>query len=58
MPNVTGPDFITLHVRDLEASQRFYAEVLGLPLPRSIALRAKHYDDRSSSCSAIGQGDS
>jgi len=29
MPNVMGPDFITLQVRDLEVSRRFYAEVIG-----------------------------
>lgn len=27
---VTGPDFIALQVRDLEASARFYADRLGL----------------------------
>ena len=27
--NVMGPDFITLQVRDLEASRHFYAEVIG-----------------------------
>ncbi len=30
MADVTGPDFITLHVRDLDTSRRFYAEVIGL----------------------------
>ncbi len=29
MPDVIGPDFITLHVRNLEVSRRFYTEVLG-----------------------------
>jgi predicted enzyme related to lactoylglutathione lyase len=30
MPTVKGPDFITLLVRDLETSRRFYADVIGL----------------------------
>jgi predicted enzyme related to lactoylglutathione lyase len=30
MPHLKGPDFITLQVRDLEASRRFYADVIGL----------------------------
>ena len=30
MPTQIGPDFITLQVRDLEASRHFYAEVIGL----------------------------
>lgn len=30
MANITGPDFITLLVSDLEASYRFYKEKLGL----------------------------
>jgi len=29
MPTVKGPDFITLLVRDLETSRRFYADVIG-----------------------------
>ncbi len=29
MPDVLGPDFITLQVRNLEISRRFYAEVIG-----------------------------
>ena len=46
MPDVTGPDFITLHVRDLEASRRFYAEVIGLKAspevrPNAIAFATK-----------------
>jgi len=32
MPDLIGPDFITLHVRDLEASRHFYADVIGLKL--------------------------
>jgi predicted enzyme related to lactoylglutathione lyase len=32
MTNSIGPDFITLQVRDLEASRRFYNEVIGLPI--------------------------
>lgn len=31
MAELKGPDFITLHVRDLEKSRRFYAEVIGFP---------------------------
>ncbi len=30
MAAVTGPDFITLHVRDVEVSRKFYEEVVGL----------------------------
>ena len=30
MSNLLGPDFITLQVRDLEASRHFYGEVIGL----------------------------
>jgi catechol 2,3-dioxygenase-like lactoylglutathione lyase family enzyme len=30
MPKLLGPDFISLQVRDLEASTRFYVEHLGL----------------------------
>ncbi len=41
MMNVHGPDFITLLVRDLEASRRFYAETLGLP--QSAELRPNAY---------------
>jgi predicted enzyme related to lactoylglutathione lyase len=29
MSNLSGPDFITLQVRDLEVSRHFYAEVMG-----------------------------
>ena len=32
MTNSMGPDFITLQVRDLDASRRFYHEVIGLPV--------------------------
>ena len=32
---VTGPDFVALEVRDLEASSRFYTEHLGLERPAS-----------------------
>ena len=46
MPNLKGPDFITLHVRDLDASRRFYAEVLGFPIspevrPNAVAFASK-----------------
>ena len=30
MTNSMGPDFITLQVRDLEVSRRFYSEIIGL----------------------------
>jgi catechol 2,3-dioxygenase-like lactoylglutathione lyase family enzyme len=30
MPDLFGPDFVTLLVRDLDASHHFYTEVLGL----------------------------
>jgi predicted enzyme related to lactoylglutathione lyase len=30
MPELRGPDFITLLVRELETSRRFYADVIGL----------------------------
>ena len=29
MTHIKGPDFITLLVRDLESSRRFYTEILG-----------------------------
>ena len=32
MPSLIGPDFITLQVRELEASRHFYAEVIGLKI--------------------------
>jgi predicted enzyme related to lactoylglutathione lyase len=32
MSNLMGPDFITLHVRDIEASRHFYSEVIGLKI--------------------------
>jgi catechol 2,3-dioxygenase-like lactoylglutathione lyase family enzyme len=32
MAKVIGPDFISLQVKDLEASKRFYTEHLGLSL--------------------------
>ncbi len=31
MPDLKGPDFITLLVRDLEASRHFYMDMIGLP---------------------------
>ena len=46
MPELKGPDFITLHVRDLDTSRHFYAEVIGLPLspeirPNAVAFATK-----------------
>ncbi len=32
MSTLSGPDFITLHVRDLAASRHFYAEVIGFKI--------------------------
>ncbi len=46
MPDLLGPDFITLLVRDLGASRRFYGELLGLPesaekRPNAVAFATK-----------------
>jgi catechol 2,3-dioxygenase-like lactoylglutathione lyase family enzyme len=46
MGQLKGPDFITLQVRDLEASRRFYNEILGFPLspeirPNAVAFATK-----------------
>ncbi len=46
MPNLQGPDFITLQVRDLEASRHFYADVIGFPIspeirPNAVAFSTK-----------------
>ena len=46
MPDVIGPDFITLQVRNLEASRHFYAEVIGLKIapeirPNAVAFATK-----------------
>lgn len=46
MSYLIGPDFITLHVRDLEVSRRFYAQVIGFPLspeirPNAVAFATK-----------------
>ena len=46
MSQLTGPDFITLQVRELEASRRFYAEVIGLKIapetrPNAVAFATK-----------------
>ncbi len=46
MPYLKGPDFITLHVRDLEVARRFYAEVIGFPIspeirPNAVAFATK-----------------
>lgn len=36
MPHVLGPGFLSLQVRDLDASRRYYTEALGLtPAPQS-----------------------
>lgn len=36
MPKLTGPDFIGLQVKDIEAARTFYTEVVGLsPAPMS-----------------------
>ncbi len=40
MPYLKGPDFITLHVRDLEASRHFYADVIGFPISPEIRRNA------------------
>lgn len=44
MANLIGPDFITLHVRNLEVSRSFYSEVLGFKLspevrPNAVAFK-------------------
>ena len=46
MSDLMGPDFITLHVRDLEASRHFYAEVSGFRIspevrPNAVAFAPK-----------------
>lgn len=46
MSDLMGPDFITLHVRDLEASRHFYAEMIGFKLspevrPNAVAFATK-----------------
>ncbi len=46
MASITGPDFITLHVRDLEVSRQFYEEIVGLKpspekRPNSVAFSTK-----------------
>ena len=46
MTNVTGPDFITLQVRDLEVSRRFYSEIIGFKTspevrPNAVAFATK-----------------
>ncbi len=46
MASLQGPDFITLQVRDLETSRRFYAEVLRFPLspemrPQAVAFATR-----------------
>ncbi len=40
--NITGVDFVTLPTNDIEASRRFYGEVLGLPF-------VKNWGDRPAS---------
>ncbi len=46
MPQLKGPDFITLHVRDLDASRRFYAEVVGFPLSPEVRPNAVAFATR------------
>ena len=46
MTNSMGPDFITLQVRDLEASRHFYGEIIGLETapevrPNAVAFATK-----------------
>jgi catechol 2,3-dioxygenase-like lactoylglutathione lyase family enzyme len=46
MAALLGPDFITLLVRDLDASREFYAQILGLPEspekhPNAVAFETK-----------------
>ncbi len=46
MSRVTGPDFVALQVRDLEASRRFYEEELGLEVdpqgpPNAVVFRTE-----------------
>jgi len=46
MPQLMGPDFITLLVRDLEASRHFYGEVIGFKIspeirPNAVAFATK-----------------
>jgi catechol 2,3-dioxygenase-like lactoylglutathione lyase family enzyme len=46
MSDLLGPDFITLLVRDLDASHKFYGELLGLPesaekRPNAVAFATK-----------------
>jgi catechol 2,3-dioxygenase-like lactoylglutathione lyase family enzyme len=46
MAQLLGPDFITLLVRDLETSRRFYAETIGFPIsperqPNAVAFETK-----------------
>ncbi len=46
MTSLKGLDFVTLHVRDLEVSRRFYAEVIGFPAssetrPNAVAFATK-----------------
>jgi catechol 2,3-dioxygenase-like lactoylglutathione lyase family enzyme len=46
MTNSMGPDFITLQVRDLDASRRFYNEALGLPIAPEVRPNAVSFNTK------------
>jgi catechol 2,3-dioxygenase-like lactoylglutathione lyase family enzyme len=46
MINSMGPDFITLQVRDLEASRRFYVDVIGLKVAPEVRPNAVAFATR------------
>jgi predicted lactoylglutathione lyase len=47
MTSISGPDFITLLVRDLEASYKFYTDQIGLSESRAIGAHTQSncFDD-------------